>query len=126
MLFKNPIYIIFLGLILFDIMTGFIKAIIWKQWDSNTGIKGISKHTLIFSLITGLYIANNFLASTVYATELQYILHGFTLYYSFCYINSILENFGVMGIPYPGWLKVKVEDEKNKLDKNLKWRKINE
>lgn len=116
MLTNNAMYIIFVGVMLFDILTGFVKAIFWKQWNSDTGIKGISKHMLIFLLITSVYLINTILNTTDFSTEVEYIIHAFTFYYIYCYINSIFENFGVMGIPYPKYLKVKVEGEIKKLN----------
>lgn len=100
---------------LFDILTGFVKAMIWKVWNSDTGLKGLSKHLLIFIGVTLSYI---FLYHINVNDEVEYIVHMFTLYYIYCYANSILENFGVMGIPYPKYLRNKVQNEIDKMVDN--------
>ena len=48
---KGDYITILFALILFDFITGFLKAWKWKVTDSWTGLKGVIKHTLTFILL---------------------------------------------------------------------------
>ena len=91
-------------LILFDFMTGFLKAWKWKVSDSWTGLKGVIKHTCTFLFY---YMVAVFL-SYVQATALgQILLIIINLYY----VLSIMENMAVMGVYIPKFMQARVQAE---------------
>ena len=105
-------YITFLFiLILFDFLTGFLKAWKWKVADSWTGLKGVIKHTCTFLFY---YMVAVFL-SYVNAMELgQILLIIINLYY----VLSIMENLAVMGVYIPEFMRSRVQEEmKRYIDK---------
>lgn len=105
-------YITFLFiLILFDFLTGFLKAWKWKVADSWTGLKGVIKHTCTFLFY---YMVAVFL-SYVNAMELgQILLIIINLYY----VLSIMENLAVMGVYIPEFMQSRVQEEmKRYIDK---------
>ena len=91
-------------LILFDFMTGFLKAWKWKVSDSWTGLKGVIKHTCTFLFY---YMVAVFL-SYVNAMALgQILLIIINLYY----VLSIMENLAVMGVYIPKFMQARVQAE---------------
>ena len=98
-------YIIFLFiLILFDFLTGFLKAWKWKVTDSWTGLKGVIKHTCTFLFY---YMVAVFL-SYVHAMAIgQILLIIINLYY----VLSIMENLAVMGVYIPKFMQARVQEE---------------
>ena len=105
-------YITFLFiLILFDFLTGFLKALKWKVTDSWTGLKGVIKHTCTFLFY---YMVAVFL-SYVNAMALgQILLIIINLYY----VLSIMENLAVMGVYIPKFMQARVQEEmKRYMDK---------
>ena len=98
-------YITFLFiLILFDFLTGFLKAWKWKVADSWTGLKGVIKHTCTFLFY---YMVAVFL-SYVHAMALgQILLIIINLYY----VLSIMENLAVMGVYIPKCMQARVQAE---------------
>lgn len=98
-------------LILFDFMTGFLKAWKWKVSDSWTGLKGVIKHTCTFLFY---YMVAVFL-SYVHAMALgQILLIIINLYY----VLSIMENLAVMGVYIPKFMQARVQEEmKRYIDK---------
>ena len=106
-------YITFLYiLILFDFLTGFLKAWKWKVTDSWTGLKGVIKHTCTFLFY---YMVAVFL-SYVHAMALgQILLIIINLYY----VLSIMENLAVMGVYIPKFMRARVQEEMKRYLKKL-------
>ena len=106
-------YITFLYiLILFDFLTGFLKAWKWKVTDSWTGLKGVIKHTCTFLFY---YMVAVFL-SYVHAMALgQILLIIINLYY----VLSIMENLAVMGVYIPKFMQARVQEEMKRYLKKL-------
>ncbi len=88
----------------FDIITGYAKSIVWGVTDSNVGWKGLIKHALVFSF---------FLILFPYAQAFGWaqFVNILVIIYSGNYCLSIMENFGVMGIYVPKFLENKVKAE---------------
>lgn len=98
-------YIIFLFvLILFDFISGFLKAWKWKVADSWTGLKGVIKHTLTLLFY---YFVAVFLTYINAMAVGQILLIIINLYY----ILSIVENLAVMGVFIPDFMKARVQAE---------------
>ena len=98
-------YITFLFiLILFDFLTGFLKAWKWKVTDSWTGLKGVIKHTFTFLFY---YMVAVFL-SYVHAMALGQI---FLIIINLHYVLSIMENLAVMGVYIPKFMQARVQAE---------------
>ena len=98
-------YIIFLFvLILFDFISGFLKAWKWKVADSWTGLKGVFKHTLTLLFY---YFVAVFLTYINAMAVGQILLIIINLYY----VLSIVENLAVMGVFIPDFMKARVQAE---------------
>lgn len=98
-----------IGLILIDIFTGFIKSFKKDSTSSTTALLGILKHMLVVSLI--------FLIS-IYFPLLEYgwVAEGFIIYTISSYGISIAENWALLGLPMPYFVKdmlVKVRNNIN-------------
>lgn len=111
-LVNNQYFLIFLLLVLLDYLTGVCKATVWKVTDSDASIKGIIRHTLVI-----ISVAFVWLFSEMFNAE--YIAFTLTIMYSLNYLLSIMENFGVMGVYVPEFLKNKVQAEINRYEKQL-------
>ena len=111
-LIHNEPFMLFLGLVAFDYFTGVLKSCIWKVTDSSAGMKGLIKHSVVIIAFMFVWL----LSDTYNATYVGYIL---TILYSINYLISILENFAVMGIYQPAFLKVKLQSELRKYEKQL-------
>lgn len=110
----NAAFVVLILNILADIATGYAKNALYHTADSSAGIKGLIKHsTVIFvSLLIALAVA---LLGNAYITAVGNIIISL---FSFEYLKSVAENFGVMGFKYPKILASKVEkeiEEKTKL-----------
>ena len=98
-------YITFLFiLILFDFLTGFLKAWKWKVADSWTGLKGVIKHTCTFLFY---YMVAVFLSYVNAMAVGQILLIIINLYY----VLSIMENLAVMGVYIPEFMQARVQEE---------------
>ena len=91
-------------LILFDFMTGFLKAWKWKVSDSWTGLKGVIKHTCTFIFY---YMVAVFLTYVQALALGQILLIIINLYY----VLSIMENLAVMGVYIPKFMQARVQAE---------------
>lgn len=106
-------YITFLFiLILFDFITGFLKAWKWKVTDSWTGLKGVIKHTCTFIFY---YFVAVFLTYIQAMAIGQILLIIINLYY----VLSIMENLGVMGVFIPKFMTARVQAELQKYTAQL-------
>ena len=95
---------IFLAVVGFDILTGYFKSKLWGVTDSSVGKKGLTKHMIVVSGVCVFYLFTS-------ALGLQVAGLGAITFYTLNYAISILENLGVMGIPYPKFLEVRVKTE---------------
>lgn len=109
---KGDYITILFALILFDFITGFLKAWKWKVTDSWTGLKGVIKHTCTFIFY---YFVAVFLTYIQAMTIGQILLIIINLYY----LLSIMENLGVMGVFIPKFMTARVQAELKKYTTQL-------
>ena len=106
------IYILII-FIIFDIITGTLKAFKNETIYTKINKKGITNHiTIILLCIFFSWVFNIFNFG-----ELSKIL---ILFYIASYSLSIIENLGIMGVPLPQWLSKKfilLQEETDKGDK---------
>ena len=99
--------------IIFDIITGTLKAFKNETIYTKINKRGITNHiTIILLCIFFSWVFNIFNFG-----ELSKIL---ILFYIASYSLSIIENLGIMGVPLPQWLSKKfklLQEETNKGDK---------
>lgn len=111
-LMENKLFVVFAVVVAFDYLTGVLKAAGWKVADSSVGMKGLIKHSLVFGGIMLFWLFAESFNMTALAT-------GLTIFYMANYALSIMENFGVMGIWYPQFLKTKVEAELKRYNEQI-------
>lgn len=109
---KGDYITILFALILFDFITGFLKAWKWKVTDSWTGLKGVIKHTCTFIFY---YFVAVFLTYIQAMAIGQILLIIINLYY----LLSIMENLGVMGVFIPKFMTARVQAELKKYTTQL-------
>ena len=109
---KGDYITILFALILFDFITGFLKAWKWKMTDSWTGLKGVIKHTCTFIFY---YFVAVFLTYIQAMAIGQILLIIINLYY----LLSIMENLGVMGVFIPKFMTARVQAELKKYTTQL-------
>jgi toxin secretion/phage lysis holin len=109
---KDDYFILFVLIVLFDFITGYLKSVVNKVTSSQIGTKGVIKHTSTI----GFYFFVVFLGYYFNNVSLTYLILTMVV---LTYLTSILENLGVMGVYVPQFLKNKVESEKKKYEKML-------
>lgn len=108
----NEFLLIFLGLVLFDFITGYLKAWKWKVTSSDIGTKGVIKHTLTF-LFYSIVIFGGYYLNSIFIAQSLLTLVMLT------YTTSIIENLGVMGVYVPSFVKNRVLQEIKKYEATL-------
>ena len=93
-----PIYHIFIGLVIADIVTGTIKGFVNKQANSTKGLLGILKHLMVVILV---------LTVTPYLVMLKQslIADSFIVFFISQYGISFVENWGQIGLPMPEFVR---------------------
>lgn len=107
---NNEYLYVLLFFILFDIITGTLKAFSTNTVYSKINKRGITNHITIF-LFCFFF---SWIFSIFDVNEYSNIL---ILFYIVSYGLSIIENVGQMGLPLPKWLKDKfllLQDETNR------------
>lgn len=113
---KSPYIQILFWIIMFDIMSGYIKAFKLKTFDSKTSTNGLLRHILVFSVVT---------FTALYARALGHREIGITtcLFFMMSYVGSLLENWEALGLPFPEALKPYInqmrKQQENKIKKYL-------
>jgi len=92
--FTSPLYHILLWLIIFDIMSGYMKAFKTKSFDSKISTNGWLKHGFVVIMITVIGAYARALGSVPIS---QVVCMGFISSYGM----SLLENLDAIGVPYP-------------------------
>lgn len=108
----NPTLLVFIGLVIFDYITGILKSVVWKVTDSSVGLKGLIKHTIVIVSIVAIWGVCGFF-------EVEEIAFGVTIMYGINYLLSVLENFAVMGIYTPKFLIPKLKAELKRYEEKL-------
>lgn len=109
---KGDYITILFALILFDFITGFLKAWKWKVTDSWTGLKGVIKHTCTFIFYYFVAVFLTYIQAMAIGQVLLIIIN---LYY----LLSIMENLGVMGVFIPKFMTARVQAELKKYTTQL-------
>ena len=93
-----PIYHIFIGLVIADIVTGTVKGFVNKQANSTKGLLGILKHLMVVILV---------LTVTPYLVMLKQVLiaDSFIIFFISQYGISFVENWGQIGLPMPSFVR---------------------
>ena len=93
-----PIYHIFIGLVIADIVTGTVKGFVNKQANSTKGLLGVLKHLLVVILV---------LTVTPYLVMLKQVLiaDSFIIFFISQYGISFVENWGQIGLPMPEFVR---------------------
>ncbi len=92
--FTSPLYHILLWLIVFDIISGYIKAFKTKSFDSKVSTNGWLKHGFVVMMMTIIGAYARALDSIMVS---QVVCFGFISSYGL----SLLENLDALGVPYP-------------------------
>lgn len=101
-----------------DYLTGLLIAAVWQKssksetgaLDSKVGFKGLCKKGMIFLLIwLGVLLDD--------ALGVSYIRTAIILFFLGNESLSLLENLGIMGLPYPAFLRRALEALKDEGDK---------
>lgn len=93
--FEIHVFTLFVG---FDIVTGMAKGFATKKANSTKGLLGIIKHFLVVLMIYTVY-------PYLVLVGAKPIAISFVLFFIACYGISILENWGQLGLPMPGFVK---------------------
>ena len=94
----SPYIHFFFWLMVLDIVTGYIKAFKTKRFDSKIGTMGLIRHFIVFLVI---------LLVAMYARSLGFRSFGiaWTMFFSFNYLFSVIENWEMIGLAFPEFLK---------------------
>ena len=112
--FGNKFLYVLLIFIMFDIITGTLKAFNTNTVYSKINKQGITSHITIFLFCI-------FFTWVFYIFNVNEYNKILILFYIVSYGLSIIENLSLMGLPVPQWLKEKfivLQDETNRGDKN--------
>ena len=110
--FTSPLYHILLWLIVFDIISGYIKAFKTKSFDSKISTNGWLKHGFVVMMMTIIGAYARALDSVMVS---QVVCFGFISSYGL----SLLENLEAIGVPYPESFKKyfkQMQDKKEKVE----------
>nr|DAN81475.1 MAG TPA: holin [Caudoviricetes sp.] len=92
--FTSLLYHILLWLIVFDIISGYIKAFKTKSFDSKISTNGWLKHGFVVMMMTVIGAYARALDAVMVS---QVVCFGFISSYGL----SLLENLDAIGVPYP-------------------------
>lgn len=108
--FTSPLYHILLWLIIFDIISGYIKAFKTKSFDSKISTNGWLKHGFVVMMMTIIGAYARALDSVMVS---QVVCFGFISSYGL----SLLENLDAIGVPYPESFKKYFKQMRNNNEK---------
>ena len=109
-LFKTPLFSLYVGAVITDIFLGNIRAWVNKEIDSSAGVKGSLKHFGLFSFVT------IFLPSLSLYTNDLIMSQTVLLYFIYQYVISIIENLGRLGFYVPASFKKYFKQLQNEED----------
>ena len=98
-----------LMMIIFEIFTGMIKAFIAHKLNSSISLKGLAKHTSVILVIITFYPYLLFIG-------FKGVANALILFVIVTYAISITENFEIIGVPIPKFLKKRLEKIKKDID----------
>lgn len=98
-----------LMVIVFEIITGLVKAFVSHQLNSSISLNGLAKHTLVILIIVTIYPYLLFIG-------FKGIANALVLFVIVSYMISIVENLDVIGVPVPRFVKKRLEKIKDEID----------
>lgn len=110
----DPLIVAFIGCMIADVITGYVRAAFVRKTNSTKGLFGLVKHTTVLVTIISIY---PYLISLGYAWLAQTIVWGYIINY----LTSITENWGEMGLWLPPQIKailVKLQSDYDATDYN--------
>ena len=109
---QNEYLYVLLFFILFDILTGTLKAFSTSTVYSKISKKGITNHSAIFIFCI-------FFSWVFYIFKVEEYANILLFFYIISYGLSIIENLSQMGVPIPQWLKDKFKELQDESDKGV-------
>lgn len=104
-------YHIFIIVIALDIVSGYVKAIVKKDLDSNVGLKGILKHLSVAGLV---FLICPYLYLLGYQNIAIFLIYSITI----TYVISLIENYDAISPgTLPPWLGQFFRRTKEDIDK---------
>lgn len=97
-MYHNNLIWAFVMIVVLDIGSGFLKALVTKQLNSTIGLEGLTKHFAVVFLTLIIY---PYMAATAFS-QIADIWVG---YYIAIYALSFVENWGQAGLPLPQVVK---------------------
>lgn len=104
---NSPYIHVFFWLMWIDIITGYTKAVKTKTFDSKTGTLGMLRHILVFATIVIVATYSRALGVRPFGV-------AWVMFFIFNYLGSIIENWEVIGIGFPEFLKPYINQKKKK------------
>ena len=109
-LFKTPLFSLYVGALVTDIILGNIRAWVNRELASSAGVRGSLKHFGLFSFVTF------FLPSLSLYTNDTILIQTILLYFIYQYVISIIENLGRLGFYVPASFKKYFKQLQNEED----------
>ncbi|TYR98356.1 phage holin family protein [Rossellomorea vietnamensis] len=110
----NQLLLVLTIAMILDYITGVIASGINGELSSKTGLKGIGKKVLVFSLVAAAHLIDTILGN-------QHIIRDSTIIFYTCNeVLSIIENAGRAGLPIPPFLSGAVKSLRNKFNRKNK------
>lgn len=110
--FESPYFQVFVFLLVLDLITGYAKAIKTKKFDSKIGTNGILRHLVVTTSIVGMGIFAR-------VFNFQLVSISYCMFFVWNYGYSILENWEVIDIGFPEWLKPFVNQMKKQNEQKV-------
>lgn len=111
----SPVFLTFIGFIVFDIFTGIAVAFKNHAINSKINKSGITKNFIVLTFVM-------FFSSLFFSYKMNELGDMIIYFYIGSYGLSIFENLTMLGVPFPEWLQEKflvLKDENNKGDNHV-------
>lgn len=111
----SPVFLTFIGFIVFDIFTGIAVAFKNHVINSKINKSGITKNFIVLTFVM-------FFSSLFFSYKMNELGDMIIYFYIGSYGLSIFENLTMLGVPFPEWLQEKflvLKDENNKGDNHV-------
>ena len=96
-------------IIVLDVLTGLAKAFVTKKLNSTVNRRGLIEHGIVAIMCITVYPYMLYLGFNEFATV-------FLLFFTVGYCLSLIENLSALGVPFPTWLKKRLEKLRDELD----------
>lgn len=101
-----------ISVIMLDIIVGTVKAFILGESNSDVGLKGLIKHSivLIVTIVVSFYLL---------IFDLDLMSRTWVIFFIVQYITSLIENWGELGLPLPEFIKEKIYALNDNINKGV-------